>query len=182
MNLRPSGYEPDELPDCSTPRRVDIYSTTLEFVKPTAPMLPWGEHGDVPDHPGDHERVPRVRGYGLRPSSRSEAAPHLSRGAVPLLLGGRPARRSHHRSGKEPHCPRRPCASTPRACLRSPTNLAALRVLTHALGLSLGQAQRALSSTGIQPSLTKPFSRTFEARTGRAGDASVDDRDEIPRP
>ena len=21
MNLRPSGYEPDELPDCSTPRR-----------------------------------------------------------------------------------------------------------------------------------------------------------------
>ena len=22
MNLRPSGYEPDELPDCSTPRRV----------------------------------------------------------------------------------------------------------------------------------------------------------------
>ena len=23
MNLRPSGYEPDELPDCSTPRRAD---------------------------------------------------------------------------------------------------------------------------------------------------------------
>ena len=22
MNLRPSGYEPDELPDCSTPRRM----------------------------------------------------------------------------------------------------------------------------------------------------------------
>ena len=22
MNLRPSGYEPDELPDCSTPRRI----------------------------------------------------------------------------------------------------------------------------------------------------------------
>ena len=22
LNLRPSGYEPDELPDCSTPRRV----------------------------------------------------------------------------------------------------------------------------------------------------------------
>ena len=22
MNLRPSGYEPDELPDCSTPRRL----------------------------------------------------------------------------------------------------------------------------------------------------------------
>jgi hypothetical protein len=23
LNLRPSGYEPDELPDCSTPRRCD---------------------------------------------------------------------------------------------------------------------------------------------------------------
>ena len=23
LNLRPSGYEPDELPDCSTPRRSD---------------------------------------------------------------------------------------------------------------------------------------------------------------
>jgi hypothetical protein len=23
LNLRPSGYEPDELPDCSTPRQVD---------------------------------------------------------------------------------------------------------------------------------------------------------------
>jgi len=22
LNLRPSGYEPDELPDCSTPRRM----------------------------------------------------------------------------------------------------------------------------------------------------------------
>ncbi len=24
LNLRPSGYEPDELPDCSTPRRIVI--------------------------------------------------------------------------------------------------------------------------------------------------------------
>jgi hypothetical protein len=23
LNLRPSGYEPDELPDCSTPRQID---------------------------------------------------------------------------------------------------------------------------------------------------------------
>src|SRR5918998_1047385 len=61
-------------------------------------------------------------------------------------------------------------------------NLAALRILTNALGISLGQAQRALSSTRIQSSLAKPFSRTFEARTGRAGDASVDERDESPRP
>src|SRR5579862_3440389 len=26
LNLRPSGYEPDELPDCSTPRKDDNYS------------------------------------------------------------------------------------------------------------------------------------------------------------
>jgi hypothetical protein len=61
-------------------------------------------------------------------------------------------------------------------------NLAALRILTNTLGISLGQAQRALSSTKIQSSLAKPFLRTFEARTGRAGDASVDERNEIPRP
>jgi len=53
-------------------------------------------------------------------------------------------------------------------------NLATLRVLTNALGISLSQAQRALSSTGIKPSLAKPFSRTFEARTGRAGDSGLD--------
>jgi hypothetical protein len=26
LNLRPSGYEPDELPDCSTPRPIEIGS------------------------------------------------------------------------------------------------------------------------------------------------------------
>jgi hypothetical protein len=55
-----------------------------------------------------------------------------------------------------------------------------LRVLTNALGISLGQAQRALSSTGIKSSLANSFSRTLETRTGRAGDLSVDERDEIP--
>ena len=30
LNLRPSGYEPDELPDCSTPRSVFFSSTTDE--------------------------------------------------------------------------------------------------------------------------------------------------------
>jgi hypothetical protein len=24
LNLRPSGYEPDELPDCSTPRQLEL--------------------------------------------------------------------------------------------------------------------------------------------------------------
>ena len=29
MNLRPSGYEPDELPGCSTPRQFCMYSQNL---------------------------------------------------------------------------------------------------------------------------------------------------------
>ena len=29
MNLRPSGYEPDELPDCSTPQQQDANTTDL---------------------------------------------------------------------------------------------------------------------------------------------------------
>ena len=57
-------------------------------------------------------------------------------------------------------------------------NLATLRILTNALGISLGQAQRALSSTGIKSSLARPLSKTFDARTGRAG---VAERDEIGR-
>ena len=61
-------------------------------------------------------------------------------------------------------------------------NLATLRVLTGALGISLGQAQRALSSTGIKSSLANSFSRAFEGRTGRAGDLGVNERDETPRP
>ncbi len=28
LNLRPSGYEPDELPDCSTPRRSVVHDAT----------------------------------------------------------------------------------------------------------------------------------------------------------
>ena len=31
MNLRPSGYEPDELPDCSTPQPIEIPALSLRF-------------------------------------------------------------------------------------------------------------------------------------------------------
>ena len=31
MNLRPSGYEPDELPDCSTPHQISITPRELTF-------------------------------------------------------------------------------------------------------------------------------------------------------
>ena len=36
MNLRPSGYEPDELPDCSTPRRAKHGSTEPELIGESA--------------------------------------------------------------------------------------------------------------------------------------------------
>lgn len=44
MNLRPSGYEPDELPDCSTPRRMSpgyTYAVGLvvEVVVAGAPVV-----------------------------------------------------------------------------------------------------------------------------------------------
>jgi hypothetical protein len=61
-------------------------------------------------------------------------------------------------------------------------NLATLRVLTNALGLSLRQAQRVLSSAGIKSSLARPLSRTFEARVGRPRSSGVAERGEIPRP
>ncbi len=33
MNLRPSGYEPDELPDCSTPRySIILYAVIVNFI------------------------------------------------------------------------------------------------------------------------------------------------------
>ena len=37
MNLRPPGYEPGELPDCSTPRRGPDCSTLVTFI----PMWDW---------------------------------------------------------------------------------------------------------------------------------------------
>src|SRR5256714_10245800 len=41
-NLRPSGYEPDELPDCSTPRRRPNFTTACDWVK--WPDAPRGDH------------------------------------------------------------------------------------------------------------------------------------------
>ena len=38
MNLRPSGYEPDELPDCSTPRYVALFFEGLIII-PRVPFI-----------------------------------------------------------------------------------------------------------------------------------------------
>lgn len=61
-------------------------------------------------------------------------------------------------------------------------NLATLRVLTNALGVSLWQAQRALSSTGIKTSLAKPLSRAFGVSAQRGDDPGVHERGEASRP
>ena len=42
LNLRPSGYEPDELPDCSTPRPEDRhYSRLARLLSGAAPADPF---------------------------------------------------------------------------------------------------------------------------------------------
>ena len=38
LNLRPSGYEPDELPDCSTPRHDDSPSDTIVLAGERRPV------------------------------------------------------------------------------------------------------------------------------------------------
>ena len=40
MNLRPSGYEPDELPGCSTPRRWWLVGGGLEDLAATYSPVP----------------------------------------------------------------------------------------------------------------------------------------------
>ena len=37
MNLRPSGYEPDELPDCSTPQQKRNYEGCTEITQAITP-------------------------------------------------------------------------------------------------------------------------------------------------
>ena len=54
MNLRPSGYEPDELPGCSIPRRRQALRTTSEIEEP-------------PDTALEKRRLGRLRqGNGLK--------------------------------------------------------------------------------------------------------------------
>ena len=58
MNLRPSGYEPDELPDCSTPHLRDAdYRDRAEPYQPEPAFSP-GNHPEagatVLAGPGEH--------------------------------------------------------------------------------------------------------------------------------
>ena len=54
MNLRPSGYEPDELPGCSTPRYHPTQSSTARGPRRTTPCdlaITWGAHTKTPPGP-----------------------------------------------------------------------------------------------------------------------------------
>ena len=58
MNPRPLGYEPNELPDCSTPRHVDANyaSNQLKIPRPCQPVKPprgCGDAGALPGGRGD---------------------------------------------------------------------------------------------------------------------------------
>ena len=58
MNLRPSGYEPDELPDCSTPHQERNYGDTVAKMQPS---------------PGDlrgFKRLPLMRARRIQPRRR----------------------------------------------------------------------------------------------------------------
>ena len=98
MNLRPSGYEPDELPGCSTPRGCACSGPDPGFGggglgwktwrRPTLPRLEAQYHGrwgvSRPSSGWDRVRAPRRRPPG-RPAHRSAA--RTLRNGVPRRAG-----------------------------------------------------------------------------------------------
>src|ERR1700730_16840443 len=92
LNLRPSGYEPDELPDCSTPRRSGQVSTGPPAPSPrrapARPSVRWPS------------RRPPPRGGGASagwPSAATAAAAAI----IDALLGP-PVRAAGGASGQSP--------------------------------------------------------------------------------
>ena len=79
MNPRPSGYEPDELPDCSTPRRWIAYSK---------PFCCISHPGST--HDGRHVRRQHLRGFDrvACPGQRSEDLLDLTLEGRRALVGG----------------------------------------------------------------------------------------------
>ena len=76
MNLRPSGYEPDELPDCSTPRpRLKIMTDRPIAVKPTAAFLSAGPRWSRPVAQSPLLRSHRFRASGSVAIARSTSSP-----------------------------------------------------------------------------------------------------------
>ena len=89
MNLRPSGYEPDELPDCSTPRR-SCGRATVSAGRMTgnlsASRRRAGDHRERREA-AEHDAVPAIPGEGIDGHSGSqvrEPAKQLRHGDRPL--------------------------------------------------------------------------------------------------
>ena len=75
MNLRPSGYEPDELPDCSTPRRVGHLTPPGEKHNGTRALCSQ-PHAEPPRPQEKPRAAPRRRPTGV---PASEECPRASR-------------------------------------------------------------------------------------------------------
>src|SRR5690348_5383267 len=63
LNLRPSGYEPDELPDCSTPRQGMNYSNStprgsMQVAAPELLRASYAANGAPPSATPQHHRLP----------------------------------------------------------------------------------------------------------------------------
>src|SRR2546423_12711729 len=73
LNLRPSGYEPDELPDCSTPRRTR-HGTGRDGERQSALSAPARRGSDLrndADLLQEAQRVPDLPGLGDLPAAHA---------------------------------------------------------------------------------------------------------------
>ena len=85
MNPRPSGYEPDELPDCSTPRRTENNSNEPWLVGETAATRSVGRRG----RRNRNARRRTRRDFPPLKRQASGALPVAPRTGYDLLRGGR---------------------------------------------------------------------------------------------
>src|SRR5690242_6815776 len=94
LNLRPSGYEPDELPGCSTPRQIGgsgVLRCTSPWVKDFL-----GDHGPSGAGRWDAARVPTTRPVGTK-AAAGNADVNPSAGGLRGGRGPPPARPSSRR-------------------------------------------------------------------------------------
>src|SRR5690554_6641394 len=84
LNLRPSGYEPDELPDCSTPHQADNYDEVSDFLQARCGKTASGPASFVQANAAWHQAI---TGLHVMPSTSSASALTVnSARSGPLLL------------------------------------------------------------------------------------------------
>src|SRR6266404_8385182 len=113
LNQGPSGYEPDELPGCSTPRSNSLANNWRDPSLPQANFLELTDPSKRPDH-GAYERI-FTRAYFTPRVSEEHwplyrpVRPRWGRDYLPINRPGR----SGGLSGRAPQCPSRPHGSHP---------------------------------------------------------------------